>query len=197
MSNYHIKSSKSQRLNWGNDYEFSNLPITYLSNFEEDDSILSPILDQLLRTPAGEIHVAKVAATLGGTCLIIFLCLVGACIKFPKMRECFKTCLVKMISTQAHKSYLKKKLHRKKKVLQTNLSMLETAQSIDHQELEKAQALSLEMETRKDHSVELEEKACGARKKSRSRSRTSRQCPNGYKTCTCDGIAERCRGYVQ
>ena len=70
-----------------------------------------------------------------------------------------------MIPTQAHKSYLKKKLHRKKKVLQTNLSMLETAQSIDHQELEKAQALSLEMETRKHHSDELEEKACGARKK--------------------------------
>ena len=138
-------------MNWGDDNKFSNLPVTYLKTFDEDESVLSPILDQLLLRPAGEVHIAKVAGLSGGTCLIIFICLVGACIKFPKMRECFKTCLVKMIPSQ---------LHRKKKVLQTNLSMLETAQ-----ELEKAQALSLEMETHKHHSDELEEKACGVRKK--------------------------------
>ena len=47
--------------------------------------------------------------------------------------------------------------------------MIETAQSIENQEIEKAQAMSMEMETRKqnkDHSDELEEKARGARKKS-------------------------------
>ena len=60
MSNYHIKSSKSQRLNWGQDYEFSNLPITYLKEIDEDTSILGPILDELLLTPAGEVDVAKV-----------------------------------------------------------------------------------------------------------------------------------------
>ena len=73
-----------------------------------------------------------------------------------------------MILTKVHRSYLKKKLHQKKKVLQTNLSMIETAQSIENQELEKAQAISFEMETRKqskDHSDELEQKAHGARKK--------------------------------
>ena len=71
MSNYHIKSSKSQILNWGDDYEFSNLPITYLKDFDEDESVLSPILDQLLLSSAGEVHVAKVAALSGGNCLII------------------------------------------------------------------------------------------------------------------------------
>ena len=77
MTNYHIKSSKSQRLNRGSDYEFSNLPITYLSDIEEDTSILHPILDELLLTPAGEIQGAKVAAISGGSFLILFLCVVA------------------------------------------------------------------------------------------------------------------------
>jgi hypothetical protein len=121
------------------------------------------------------------------------ICIAGACMKFQKFRECFKTCVVKMIPTQAHKNYLKKKLRRKKKVLQTNLNMLETAQSLEHKEQEKA----LEMEARKAHSEELEETSRGARRKSRSRSKNSKQCPLGYRRCTCDGIAERCRGYVE
>ena len=111
MTNYHIKASKSQRLNWGSDYEFSNLPITYLNEIEEDTSILHPILDALLLTPAGEIHLAKVAALSGGSVLILLFCLVAAFIKFPKLHECSKACIVKLIPTKAHRSNLKKKLN--------------------------------------------------------------------------------------
>ena len=100
---------------------------------------------------------------------------------------------MKLIPTQAHKNYLKKKLRRKKKVLQTNLNMLETAQSLEHKEQERA----LEMKARKAHSEELEEISRGARRKSRSRSKNSRKCTLGYKACTCNGIAEQCRGYVE
>ena len=59
MSNYHIRSSKRQRLSWGEDYEFSNLPVTYLTDFGQDDSVLSPILYTLLLTPAGQVDFSK------------------------------------------------------------------------------------------------------------------------------------------
>ena len=83
----------------------------------------------------GEIHSAKVAALSSGSVLILLLCLVAACIKFPKLHECSKVCIVKLIPTKAHRSYLKKKLNRKKKVLATNLSLIETAQAIENQEI--------------------------------------------------------------
>ena len=80
---------------------------------------------------------------------------------FPNFQEFYNACIVKLIPTKAHKSYLKKKLNRKNKVLVTNLSLIETAQSNENQEIEKAQA----METRKhkgenkDLTNDLEEKA--------------------------------------
>ena len=80
---------------------------------------------------------------------------------FPNFQECYNACIVKLIPTKAHISYLKKKLNRKNKVLVTNLSLIVTAQSNENQEIEKAQAL----ETRKhkgenkDLTNDLEEKA--------------------------------------
>jgi hypothetical protein len=188
MTSYHIKSSKSQRLDWGEDYEFSNIPITYLQQIDDDESILGPILDELLLTPAGEIDVAKVAAISGSTVVLILICIVGACLKFEKLRNCCKSCIVKSIPTKAHTNYLKKKLRRKKKILAKNMSMLETAQSLES----KAQ----EMEIRKTKSDLIDETSRGARRKSRSRSKNPKDCPLGYRKCTCQGVEENCRGFI-
>ena len=66
--------------------------------------------------------------------------------------------------------------------------MLETAQSLENKEQE--------METRKTNSDLIEETSRGARRKSRSRSKNPKDCPLGYRRCTCLGVAEHCRGYV-
>jgi hypothetical protein len=176
-------------LDWGKDYSFSNIPITYLREIDDDQSILSPILDQLLLTPAGNVDIAKVAAITGSTVLIILVCIMAACLKFERLRDCCKSCIIKCIPTKVHTSYLRKKLTRKKKILATNMSMLETAQSLEN----KAQ----EMEIRKSKSILIDEKSLGARRKSRSRSQERpKACPLGYKRCTCRGVEEDCKGFI-
>ena len=161
MTNYHIRASKSQRLDLSTDYQFSNLPVTYLNEIQDEDmSILHPILDELLLTLAGEPNLGKIVAISTGSVVIFLLCILAACIYFPRFREYAKAFFIKIIPN----NYLRKKLNKKKKQLATNLSLIEQAQAIE------------ECETRKDlteagkRELTSKEEEKGARRKSRSRS---------------------------
>ena len=85
MTNYHVRASKSQKLDFTNDFKFTNIPVTYLiENQDEDLSILHPIIDKLLVTPAGEKNLGKIAALSSGTLVVFLICIAGA----NKIEEC-------------------------------------------------------------------------------------------------------------
>ena len=48
LTDFHIQASLNKRLNFGNDYKFSNLPHSYFEEVEEDPSWMSPIIDDFL-----------------------------------------------------------------------------------------------------------------------------------------------------
>ena len=89
MNYYHVRASKSHRLDFTTDFQFTNIPVTYLSEIQDEDlSILHPIIDKLLLTSAGEPHLGKIAAISSGTVVIFLLCIVAACVYFPRFRVC-------------------------------------------------------------------------------------------------------------
>ena len=92
-------------MDFSSDYQFANLPVSYLNEMEDVDMIvLNPILDELLLTTGGEIHLGKVTAILTGSVLIFILCVMSAYIKFRRLCECAKACFIKIIPTKAHTS---------------------------------------------------------------------------------------------
>ena len=108
MTNYHVRASKSQRLDFTNDFQYTNIPVTNLSeNQAEDLSLLHIIIDKLLLTPAGEPNLGNIAAISSRT-VGIFL-LAGACFYFPRFRECGKPFFLKLIPKHTHTNYLRKK----------------------------------------------------------------------------------------
>ena len=89
MTNYHVRASKSQRLDFTIDFQLTTIPVTYLSEVQDEDlSILHPIIDKLLLTSAGEPHVGKIAAISYRTVVIFLICIVAACVYFPRFRVC-------------------------------------------------------------------------------------------------------------
>ena len=89
ITNYHVRASQSQRLDFTTDFPFTNIPVTYLSEIQDEDlSILHLIIDKLLLTSAGEPHLGKIAAISSGTVVIFLLCIVAACVYFPRFRVC-------------------------------------------------------------------------------------------------------------
>ena len=78
MSDFQLKPRIYKKLNWNPDYKFANIPSTYVEPFEEDEAVISPIIDNLILDEMGLLHVGKVSAISGGTVLLVCICCVGA-----------------------------------------------------------------------------------------------------------------------
>ena len=72
---------------WMNDYEFNNLPHSFLGAQQEDQSIFHPMVDHMILTPAGELSPAKVGGISTFCIVLIGICCILCVWKFPAYRN--------------------------------------------------------------------------------------------------------------
>ena len=62
LTDFHLNAKRNKRLKWSKDYSFANLPSSYITVEEEDESVIVPLIDDLVLMAAGEPHIAKITA---------------------------------------------------------------------------------------------------------------------------------------
>ena len=73
---------------WQNEYSFDNLPKSILEEDDQVQSVVHPVLDAILLTPAGQVSVEKISILSFSTVLFISVCC-GACLyKSQRYRNC-------------------------------------------------------------------------------------------------------------
>ena len=62
LTDFHLNARKNKRLDWSGEYSLANLPSSYISVKEENESLFNPLIDDLVLTEAGEPHIAKISS---------------------------------------------------------------------------------------------------------------------------------------
>ena len=108
-----------------------NLPSSYISVEEEDDSVIAPLIDDLVLTSAGEPHITKITALSSSFVALIIIGCCITCYKCDGYRKFFIDILKKCIPSQAKRAFIKKKFKKEKKKLEGNSTMLELTSKLE------------------------------------------------------------------
>ena len=135
LTDFHLNARRNKRLDWSGEYSFAILPASYITVEEENESVIAPLINDLVLTEAGEPHIAKISALSASFLGLVMICCFAACYKYDTYRNFFTSCLMKCEPSQARQKYFKKKFKRKKKNLEANLNMLELTSKLEDREL--------------------------------------------------------------
>ena len=158
LTDFHLNAKRNKRLKWIKDYSFANLPSSYISMEEEDESVIAPLIDDLVLTAAGEPHIAKITALSSSFIGLILICCCVTCYKWDRYRNFFTAILKKCIPSQARQKYFKKKFERKKKNLDFFLNMLELTSKLEDWELERTMKIKKESNCKPEFEIGKDEK---------------------------------------
>ena len=121
---------------WLGDFSFSNLPRSFLSQEEEEQSIFHPIIDDLILDDAGGISVSKVGGVSGLIFFVIFFSCALCLWKIPSYRnyiykiltrivqQCYNSCTSKSYREKKENLALRKDVADKKQMLLKNIEDL-------------------------------------------------------------------------
>ena len=158
LTDFHLNARRNKRLDWTGEYSFANLPASYITVLGEDESVISPIINDLILTEAGEPHIMKISALSASFVGLILVCCFAACYKCDNYRMFFKTLCMKCIPSQARQKYFKKKFKRKKKNLEANLNMVELTSRLEDRELERMMRIKKESREKPEFQIGEDEK---------------------------------------
>ena len=140
---------------WLQEYTFDNLPRSILQEDDQSQSVLHPILDALIISPAGQVSVEKVSILTCGTLVFLLLCCPGCLYKHKKFRDCLWNSLTLIgskiytcVTTEKHRTekendILRKGLAEQKAKIRENINDLNLMTSLERSLLNNAQRLSL------------------------------------------------------
>ena len=112
LTDFHLNARRNKRLDWSGEYSFVNLPASYITVEEENESVIAPLIDDLVLTEAGEPHIAKISALSESFLGLVMICCFAACYKYDTYRNFFTSCLKKCVPSQARQKYFKTKFKR-------------------------------------------------------------------------------------
>ena len=112
LTDFHLNAKRNKRLKWSKDYSFANLPSSYITVEEEDESVIVPLIDDLVLTAAGEPHIAKITALSSSFVALIIIGCCITCYKCDGYRNFFTDILKKCIPSQARRAFIKKKFKK-------------------------------------------------------------------------------------
>ena len=53
LTAFHLNARRNKRLDWSGEYSFANLPASYITVEEENESVIAPLINDLVLTEAG------------------------------------------------------------------------------------------------------------------------------------------------
>ena len=156
MSEEHITGHSNMiQSSWLNEYSFDNLPKSILQEDDEDQSIIHPVVDALILSPAGQVSIQKVSLLTFGTVACFLICCAGCIYKSEKFRNClwefFRGCGSKLYTCVTSEKYramkenklLKKGMEEQKAKIRENINDLNLLTSLEKSISSNAQRSSL------------------------------------------------------
>ena len=151
------------------------MPASYITVEEENESVIAPLINDLVLTEAGEPHIAKISALSASFLGLVMICCFAACYKYDTYMNFFTSCLMKCVPSQARQKYFKKKFIRKEKNMEANSKVLELTSKLEDRELERMMKIKKESGAKPEFQIgeneEVERVELGEREKSREKSR--------------------------
>ena len=160
LTDFHIQASLNKRLNFGNDYKFSNLPHSYFEEVEEDPSWVSPIIDDFLLDGTGSFHTGRVSGISVTLIIIIILICIGLCYKYENYRSCLLGCCMKLIPNKLVEQYNKCLLVKETEKLKDDLTVIDLANKVEHSERQRLRGMEKDSFEEVSEKVTIEDDRC-------------------------------------